>query len=94
MSFSTRHIQKRQQQRGISNETLLLAEEYGTPKGKKIFLGRKELQSALSDCEQELEAALLRKKHLIKAIDQGGVCLVECEGHLLTTFHLNTRKRG
>ena len=94
MTFSTRHIEKRQQQRGITDETLLIAEQYGTPKGKKIFLGKKELKTALSEVEQALEQALQQKKNLLKAIDQGGICLVKSGDHLLTTFHLNTRKRG
>tara|TARA_B100000700_G_C14848633_1_gene762849 strand:- start:662 stop:946 length:285 start_codon:yes stop_codon:yes gene_type:complete len=94
MTFSTRHIEKRQQQRGITDETILLADLYGTPKGNKVFLGKKEIQTALSEVNEALETALQQKRDLIRALDQGGVCLVEKGGHLVTTFHLNTRKRG
>ena len=82
----TKHFNARIQQRGILASTLELAQKYGWPKGDKLVLGKKQIQSALKSLDQE-------RKELIKAMDQGGCVFVEADGHLITAYQLDSFRR-
>ena len=82
----TKHFNSRMQQRGILTSTLQMAQKYGWPKGDKLVLGKKQIQSALKSLDQE-------RKQLIKAMDQGGIVAVEADGYLITTYRLDSFRR-
>lgn len=82
----TRHIQARMSQRGIRQELLDLALQYGEPVQDKTILGKKALQLMLDEL-QELERSLL------KAMDKGGIVVVTEGGQLITTYNLNSYSR-
>ncbi len=79
----TRHYGARIQQRGVLQSTVDLAITYGTRKGDKYILGKKQLKVLLSDIDH------LRKK-MIKAVDQGGVIAVKENECLITAYRLNS----
>ena len=79
----SRHYCARIQQRGVLQSTVDLAITYGTKKGDKYILGKKQLQLLLTDLDQ------IRKK-VIKAVDQGGVVAVKNGDCLITTYRLNS----
>ena len=83
----TRHYESRIQQRGILESTIELAQRYGFPKGDKMILGKKQIQSALKDLD-------LERQRLVKAMDQGGVVAIEANGTLITAYRLNSFKRS
>ena len=83
----TKHFRSRIQQRGILQSTVEIAQQYGHPKGDKVFLSKKTIDLALQDLDNE-------RKSLLKARDQGGVTLIESDGRLITAYRLESfRKR-
>lgn len=87
----TRHIQTRMNQRGIDQQLVALARDYGKTiqaKGaEKHILSRKGLDATLRRLDR------LRGK-LVKARDKGGVVLVEGDdGVEITTYRLNSYRR-
>ena len=82
----TRHFTSRIQQRGILQSTIEVAQRYGFPKGDKIILGKKQIDAAIKNLDQE-------RQSLIKARDQGGVVAVEAEGILITAYRLDSYNR-
>ena len=51
-----------------------------------MVLGRKQIQSVLEALDRE-------RKELIRAIDKGGVIVVECGGVLITAYDFDSRNR-
>lgn len=82
----TRHIQARMTQRGIRQELLDIALQYGDPVQDKVVLGKKALQVLLDEL-QGLERSVL------KAMDKGGIVIVTEGGQLITTYNLNSYSR-
>ena len=82
----TRHFCSRVQQRGILQSTIEMAQRYGFPKGDKMILGKKQIDSAIKDLDQE-------RKNLLRARDQGGVVAVEADGVLITAYRLESFRR-
>ena len=80
--YKTKHIKARMSQRGISEELLKLTIQFGEIQGDKTILGRKALQELLTQ---------LRKlqRTTMKALDKGGVTLIEENGCLLTAYNIN-----
>jgi hypothetical protein len=63
-----------------------LAQLHGIPHGDKLVLGRKQIQSVLEALDRE-------RKELIRAIDKGGVIVVESGGALITAYDFDSRNR-
>jgi len=82
----TRHIQKRMNQRGISEEILHIVESFGVEDGDKVYLNRKACDSV----EKELSKMLDRVR---KAKARGGIVLVQAEGSWITAYALDSYKR-
>lgn len=82
----TRHIQARMSQRGIRQELLDIALQYGEPVQDKVVLGKKALQLLLNEL-QEIERLAL------KALDKGGIVVVVSGDQLITTYNLNSYSR-
>ena len=81
--IKTNHYRSRLQQRGVLQSTVDLAIAYGSKKGDKFILGKKQLKFVLAELDQ-------LRKHLLKAVDQGGVVAVENEGCLITAYRLDS----
>ena len=79
----TRHFCSRIQQRGILQSTIEMAQRYGFPKGDKMILGKKQIQCALQAIDKE-------RKHLVQALDQGGIIAIESSGDLITAYRLDS----
>ena len=79
----TKHYNSRIQQRGIKESTIQLAQELGQVYGDKFILGRKEIHHELKNIRQ-------REKNLLKALDQGGVVVVQAEGVLVTAYQIDS----
>ena len=82
----TSHFISRIQQRGILQSTIEIAQRYGKPKGDKLILGKKQIDNAIKQLDNE-------RKSLIKARDQGGVVAVEADGVLITAYRLDSFRR-
>ena len=84
----TRHIETRMNQRGIDNQLLELAEQFGTVQERgdveKYILSRKSIDATLRSLDK------IRSK-LVKARDKGGIVLVAGEeGTKITTYRLDS----
>ena len=84
--LKTRHFASRIQQRGILQSTIEVAQRYGSPRGDKLVLGKKQIDAALKQLDDE-------RKNLIKARDQGGVIAVEADGVLITAYRFESFNR-
>lgn len=83
---TSKHVRKRQNQRGISDAMLELAVIHGTPANDKYILGRKEINA-------RLEEMVVEKRTLLKALDKGGVVAVEVDNTLVTAYNFSHRPR-
>jgi len=79
----TKHFCARISQRGIREATVRLAQQHGCPHGDKVILGRKQILSVLEILDRE-------RKELIRAIDKGGVIVVESCGDLITAYDFDS----
>jgi len=81
--IKTKHFEKRVNQRGISNDLLAIAEQYGEIYGKdKIRLGKKEIDEIIKEMDR------LRKKFL-NARDKGGIEIVHEDEVLVTCYKIH-----
>ncbi len=80
---TTTHMQARMSQRGISGEMVDLARRFGRDDQDKYILDRKGLRRLLEELR-----GLERK--VIKALDKGGVVVVEAGGALITTYNVDS----
>lgn len=84
----TRHIQKRMSQRAINQKLLNLALEYGIEaENGKVILNRQGL-SGLDRELMELRQAVQR------AMNKGGLVVVREDEVLITTYRLDSYRRG
>ena len=81
--IKTNHYRSRIQQRGVLQSTVDLAIAYGSKRGDKFILGKKQLRVVLAELDQ-------LRKQVLKAVDQGGVVAVESEGCLITAYRLDS----
>jgi hypothetical protein len=82
----TKHFGDRLQQRGIRVKTVELARQYGIPDGDKLILGRKQILIGLNELDKE-------RKELIRAMDKGGVIVVERGETLITAYDFDSFNR-
>ena len=82
----TNHYGARVSQRGIREATVELAQQHGIPHGDKLVLGRKQIRTVLDALDRE-------RKELIRAMDKGGVIVVECGGALVTAYDFDSFNR-
>ncbi len=80
----TKHFSARISQRGIREATVRLAQKHGCPHGDKLILGKKQIRAVLEALDQE-------RKELIRAMDKGGVIVVESCGDLITAYDFESR---
>jgi hypothetical protein len=70
-------------QRGIPGELVELVQQHGRDEQGKLVLNRRDLRSLLN-AVRELQRVV------IKALDKGGVVVVEAEGALITTYNVDS----
>lgn len=83
---STKHMQARMSQRGIPGELIDLVRRYGRDDRDRLILNRKDLRGLLEEV-RGLE------RTVIKALDKGGVVVVETDGALITTYNASSYDR-
>ncbi len=82
----TKHMHARMSQRGIPSDLVDLARQFGRDDNDKLILDRKGLSGLLGELR-----ALERK--VIKALDNGGVVVVEANGALITAYNADSYDR-
>jgi hypothetical protein len=80
---TTKHMQARMSQRGIPGHLIDLVQRYGRDEWGKIVLNKRALRSLLDDV-RDLQRVVM------KALDKGGVVVVEDRGALITTYNVNS----
>jgi len=83
----TKHIQGRMSQRGIRTELLEITKKFGKQQGDRIILSRKGAEAVLYEVDN------LRKK-ILEVVAKGGLVLVSVEDVDITTFRLDSYRRG
>jgi hypothetical protein len=76
----TKHMQGRMSQRGITADLVELVRQFGHDDQDRLVLNRKDLHGLLNGL-RGLERTVL------KALDKGGVVVVETGGALITTYN-------
>jgi hypothetical protein len=79
-------MQARMSQRGITGDLVNLVRRFGRDEDDRLVLGRKDLHGLLSEV-RDLERVVL------KALDKGGVVVVEADGALITTYNADSFDR-
>jgi len=75
----TRHFRARMSQRGIRQDLVDLTLRFGEDDQDRRVLGEKALQQMLDEL-RSLE------RQVLKALDKGGIIVVEADGALITTY--------
>lgn len=84
----TKHIMTRMSQRGITGRILEMVYEFGeSDNGEKIILNRKTGRKVLEEIDHV-------RKFILKLIDKGGVVLVADGEDFITTYNVDSYKRG
>lgn len=78
--ISSKHVDQRMNQRGITRQVVETAMDFGVPHNDRYCLGRKEAQRAISLLQSQL-------KTLKKLADKGGITVVFENGMLITTWN-------
>lgn len=79
----THHLDQRMNQRGIPRELVDFTLKYGEWEGDRCVLNRKAIQTLLDHCDKVRRVAL-------RAMDKGGVVVVEVGGAEITTYNLTS----
>lgn len=82
----THHMNVRMNQRGMPSSIVALALENGYWCGDKCVLDRKEIRKLVEELDRQRKIAL-------KALDKGGVVVVEADGQPITTYRVEKGRR-
>ena len=82
----SQHAGRRMNQRGISRRLVEFALRHGRVEGNKHILDRNESRRVIDALMEELRLAK-------RALDKGGIAVVEGGATLVTTYNLATRVR-
>lgn len=82
---TTKHIQQRMSQRGVSRDMVDFVMDHGTSEQDKYVLGRKEALSLLEKMQRQ-------ERLLKKILDKGGVTVVSDGNALITTYNCESRR--
>jgi hypothetical protein len=85
-SNTTRHMAARMNSRGITQDLVDLVLHFGRDEQDKLILDRKGLRGLLDEL-RELE------RTVIKALDKGGIVVVEAGGALITAYNVDSYDR-
>lgn len=81
----TLHIDVRMNHRGITADLVDLALEYGEWDGDRCRLGARSLKQIIEEMDR-------KRATMLKALDKGGIVVVEAGGREVTTFPMKKRK--
>ena len=87
VSQPTKHFRARMAQRGISGDLVELVRRYGRDDKDRLILSRKDLRGLL-DQMRDLQRVVM------KALDKGGLVVVEADGALITTYNFDGGRNG
>lgn len=76
----TRHFKARMSHRGIRQDLVDLTLRFGEDDRDRRVLGEKALQRILDELRQ-------LERQVLKALDKGGIVVVEADGALITTYN-------
>jgi hypothetical protein len=82
----TRHMRTRMNHRGIPQDLVELVLQHGEVQQDKYVLDRKTLEHLLADTR-------CLERTIIRALDKGGVVVVETDNRLITTYAKNSYDR-
>lgn len=82
----TRHFGKRMSQRGIRQALVDLALQFGEGSDDRCILNRRGLEEMLRGV-RDIERTVMR------ALDKGGLVVVQSDGALITTYNLDSYNR-
>ena len=83
----TKHFRSRMAQRGISGDLVDLVRRYGRDDQDRLILSRKDLRGLLDEV-RDLQRVVM------KALDKGGLVVVEADGALITTYNFDGGRNG
>lgn len=81
----TLHMDVRMNQRGITADLVDLALEYGEWEGDRCRLGSRTLKQIIEEMDR-------KRAMMLKALDKGGIVVVEAAGSEITTYPMKKRK--
>jgi hypothetical protein len=88
--FITHHCNRRMSQRGITKNQMKTTFKYGHQNGDKIVLNKKTIKNILKYNKLKSDD----RKQLVKILDKGGIVLICENSSLITTYNVNSYKRG
>ena len=80
---ATKHMQARTSQRGIPGDLVDLVRQFGRDDHDRLVLNRKDLRGLLNEV-RGLERVVM------KALDKGGVVVVEVDGALIAAYNADS----
>ena len=83
----TLHIDQRMNHRGITRDLLDFTLAHGTWEGDRCILGKKALQALLKEYDELRRLA-------VRAMDKGGMVVVEAGGREITAYQMTPRRQG
>jgi hypothetical protein len=83
----TKHFRARMAQRGIPGDLVGLVRQYGRDDQDRLVLNRKDLRGLL-DQVRNLQRVVM------KALDKGGLVVVEADGALITIYNFDGGRDG
>jgi hypothetical protein len=83
----TLHLDRRMNQRGITRDLLDLTLAHGTWEGDRCVLGKRAIQALLRECDELRRIA-------VRAMDKGGLVVVEAGGREVTAYSMTSRRSG
>ena len=83
----TNHMKVRMNQRGINGDMVALVSEFGRWHGDRLVLDRNGLRDAM----QSLDGL---RSRMVKALDKGGLAVVQAGGQQITTYSIRKGRRN
>ena len=81
----TKHIDKRMNQRGITQDMIDFTLNFGEVTNDKWFTNKKILQDSIRQFEQQIKTAK-------RLLDKGGIVVVSEDESLITAYHFDSAR--
>lgn len=81
----TKHIDKRMNQRGITQDMIDFTLNFGEVTNDKWFTNKKILQESIRQLEQQIKTAK-------RLLDKGGIVVVSEDESLITAYHFDSAR--
>lgn len=81
----TKHIDKRMNQRGITQDMIDFTLNFGEITNDKWFTNKKILQESIRQLEQQIKTAK-------RLLDKGGIVVVSEDESLITAYHFDSAR--